>query len=540
MGESLEVKVLLPETPGRPGRLNPFESPNDYHSLHESMFASPSVFKSSQATIASPANFRWSIDHIARLNPVEIDPEDVQRQSQLLSDYGTDKDIEERRQKAIDQFFSKNMIVPSPWTQEVKPATQLNSTNCPSSLEHKGNISSMKVNAACQTVLSLPLNFNLEKILGDYYRADESDQSHESFGSTSLRRKLFIDGSGSDSEISTSPIPERDPCVEDVNSVGLEGPLDLSPVHCKVSVETPSSGQFSSSPIQGGRRAYSLGSMASPSFPESYCAASPAFSPVTLSHGKTPAPGECHFNFRSPVCMTSDSLCFKANHCTQSPYVEGCSPIRSCYIVGTNHHRSKVHGTPSPDCLTFINVTVGEEKENLLPNSSTSPTDMETVLQYSDIKAIKSEPLTSGAKTDTIAVEFIHLRRPLEKIEELKENNTIDMTDNTEPAEEDNTWTKEAAGANIIPMTSSRTGSLCNVETSHIYLSLLAESSVIPSDCNSIQVDSGYNTHSTASISDCIISEYSGKECVDVHTTDDACFPHKLLPLRSKLQHLYN
>ncbi|KAG2457019.1 BORA protein, partial [Polypterus senegalus] len=490
MGESLEVKVLLPETPGRPGRLNPFESPNDYHSLHESMFASPSVFKSSQATIASPANFRWSIDHIARLNPVEIDPEDVQRQSQLLSDYG--------------------------YLMSSLPSY---STNL--------DISSQLVHTLLACVLFIHRS--------DYYRADESDQSHESFGSTSLRRKLFIDGSGSDSEISTSPIPERDPCVEDVNSVGLEGPLDLSPVHCKVSVETPSSGQFSSSPIQGGRRAYSLGSMASPSFPESYCAASPAFSPVTLSHGKTPAPGECHFNFRSPVCMTSDSLCFKANHCTQSPYVEGCSPIRSCYIVGTNHHRSKVHGTPSPDCLTFINVTVGEEKENLLPNSSTSPTDMETVLQYSDIKAIKSEPLTSGAKTDTIAVEFIHLRRPLEKIEELKENNTIDMTDNTEPAEEDNTWTKEAAGANIIPMTSSRTGSLCNVETSHIYLSLLAESSVIPSDCNSIQVDSGYNTHSTASISDCIISEYSGKECVDVHTTDDACFPHKLLPLRSKV-----
>lgn len=52
-------------------------------------------------------------------------------------------------------------------------------------------------------------------------------------------------------------------------------------------------GQFSSSPIQGGTRAYSLGSITSPTFSEGSPAhnGSPAFSPVAFHIRKTPLSG---------------------------------------------------------------------------------------------------------------------------------------------------------------------------------------------------------------------------------------------------------
>lgn len=52
-------------------------------------------------------------------------------------------------------------------------------------------------------------------------------------------------------------------------------------------------GQFSSSPIQGGTRAYSLGSITSPTFPEGSPAhaGSPAFSPIAFHIRHTPLSG---------------------------------------------------------------------------------------------------------------------------------------------------------------------------------------------------------------------------------------------------------
>lgn len=137
MGDHVEVtSQITPETPGRPCVRNPFESPNDYHHLCEAFVPSPSVFKSNNCKSVSlnapqfhctitcdtyidahlflqilkncimcycfallkafcsllhlshlqtPPRFDWSIEELASLLPVHIDPEEIQRQSFYLS-----------------------------------------------------------------------------------------------------------------------------------------------------------------------------------------------------------------------------------------------------------------------------------------------------------------------------------------------------------------------------------------------------------------------------------------------------------------------
>ncbi|XP_027444476.1 protein aurora borealis isoform X2 [Zalophus californianus] len=485
MGDVKESRMqITPETPGRIPVLNPFESPGDYSNLHEQTLSSPSVFKS--AKLPTPGKFRWSIDQLAVINPVEIDPEDIHRQALYLSHSRIDKDVEDKRQKAIEEFFTKDVIVPSPWTDhEGKQLSEYHSSK-----------------SACQTLLSLPVDFNLENVLGDYFRADEfSDQSPGNLSSSSLRRKLFLDGNGSISD-SLPPASPRSPRSGAQASLEVFYSIDLSPVRCRSPVQTPSSGQFSSSPIQGSAKKYSLGSRTSPS-PLS----SPTFSPIAFQIGKTPLSEQRKFTFHSPdnSAGTTNSNGI-TNPCIRSPYIDGCSPIKNWSPMrlemctgGTQYRTSLIR-------IPFALEAHGEDEEDQvnLPSTDSSSPAMDTGGVH--LRQVTSDTSAHGTHLVVTAMSITQNQSStsekelalLQDVESEKENNTVDMVDPIEIADE-NTWIKEPVDNGSLPMTDFVSGIAFSIENSHICMSPLAESSVIPCENSNIQMDSGYNTHNCGS-----------------------------------------
>ncbi|KAL7824491.1 hypothetical protein AOLI_G00328750 [Acnodon oligacanthus] len=519
MGDVVELQIT-PETPGRPAIRNPFESPTDYHHLHEPLVPSPSVFKCSKASSATPAKFKWSIDEMANLLPVHIDPEDIHRQALYLSQTRTDSEIEEKRQNAIEQFFTKGAIVPSPWgppasKQAVQPHYEKSSL---SPLIPEEPQSAKKINATCQTILSLPVDFDLEKVLGDYYRTEEvSEQVQESLSSSSLRRKLFLDGHGSSSESSTPSSPDR----ETHNGNGdTKSSVIVSPLKCGNTAATPSSGQFSSSPIQDRCRAYSLGSVASPMFPErsSPVFQSPTLSPIVLRHSVTPLSGERKkLSFLSPDGLPSGSRSMAVNRCGESPYVEGCSPIRSCSPLRP-HPRNRGCAWASPAHISPLHTDL-QDKENIHPNEPLPTMDLDACSPGPQHKAL--EPGHCESQASLPDSEQMEQGEPAEN--DLGDGRLGKGQEEAEDEEAEAChWTPGEETVSPVRLTSSRTGSVSNVESTRMFVSLLAEGSITPYDV-SMQVDSGYNTYSTCttSLMDAISSDSQSKELQDTHTAEE-------------------
>ncbi|TDH01386.1 hypothetical protein EPR50_G00179920 [Perca flavescens] len=535
MGDHVELQIT-PETPGRPSIRNPFESPNDYHHLREPLVPSPSVFKSKPCK-ATPPKFNWSIDEMASLLPVHIDPEEIQRQSFYLSQTRMDSDIEEKRQNAIEQFFTKGAIVPSPWAApdtRKGPQMYMKSSKSAMIVEEPE-----KISVACQTTLSLPLAFDLEKVLGDYYHYEEAcDAVQDSLSSSSLRRKLFLDGQGtySSSDSSSPPSPERSHARNERLSLNrgegalgqvAEGDAILSifssPLTCGALAPTPSTGQFSSSPIRHGCfRDCSLGSITSPLVPDRSSPAglaSPTISPIVAHAARTPI---CSAERKQLSNLTPHgvSLDMNVSPFNESPFVEGCSPIRSCsprqlHCHNEPHHnarpklRPRVRCWASPPLISPIlnpKFQNNPEAEDQLPFSS--PSSSSSSLPPMELDP--SSPLARGAHlTDRVTLD------PMEPVK-MEEGKETEMEGRLEEEEE------EGEGLSG-QLTSSRMGNVSATESSRMFLSLLAEGSSIRCD-SSMQVDSGYNTTSAgaASLIDGLSSDCHGKESLSSNLAEEA------------------
>uniref|UniRef100_A0A8D0DYB4 Protein aurora borealis n=1 Tax=Salvator merianae TaxID=96440 RepID=A0A8D0DYB4_SALMN len=517
MNDAKDSKMQITvETSGQLMVQNPFESPSDYSHLQEQTVSSPSVFKSTRSSV-TPGKFKWSIDELALINPVEIDSEDIRRQALSLSQARIDKEMEEKKQKAIEEFFTKTIIVPSPWTDHSgKQGSQLNSTRCidldhASPVGREGALQSGKSNAVCQTVLSLPVDFDLEKVLGDYYKPDElADQSQESLSSSSLRRKLFLDENGSLSSENFSPSPQSPLSVP--ASLGVLCSIDISPVRCKSPLNTSSSGQFSSSPIQGGPRTHSLGSLYSPSFPERSFAniPSPAFSPVDIQIRKASLSDQRQFTFRSPDIPSASNACRPSyagmrNSYTECSPVKNCSPMRFVARRGTTlYQTSLVHLPSTPE-------SVDEELEegaNILSGEISRPAESKVNLHQMNGDALPHTTHLVVARV-SISPDLSEAGKQgltlLQHPKSFQENHTVDMTDQEDMLDENSI--KGSAESNDLPVAGF------SIEGSCIYMSPLAESSVSPCESSSIQVDSGYNTQTcTSSLMDTVGTETSCKE----------------------------
>ncbi|XP_061767687.1 protein aurora borealis isoform X2 [Nerophis ophidion] len=540
-------------TPGRSAVQNPFESPNDYRHLQEPLVPSPSVFKSR----ATPTKFTWNVEELASLFPVDIDPEEIQRQSFYLSQTRADSDIEEKRQNAIEQFFTKGAIVPSPWSVSETRKIPL--------MYKKSPLSPMiteepeKHSVSCQTTLSLPLALDLESLLGEYYRSEEMacDAVQESLSSSSLRRKLFLDGQGafSSSDGSSPPTPDRGPTQEErlllkrhedaaQDFKGAASSSFASPLSCNVTASTPSTAQFSSSPIQRGRfRDCSLGSLASPVFPDRSSPASmssPTISPILAHTPKGSAEWKQLRNL-TPHGVTVD---MDTPSCAKSPFVEGCSPIRSCSPHHLRIHpdlqqcarskpRSRFRSWGSPPLISPVlnpRLPDSQDSEDLTHSSSSSaPTN-----DVDPSSSLDQNTCSPG-------------RVSLGLLEPVKTEPDREIRMEGQIGEED-----EEADNGVLSgqLTSSRMVNTSATESSQMFVSLLGDGSSIRYD-SSMQVDSGYNTTSgvqvdsgynttsagASSLIDGLGSDWPGKESFTSNFPDDAFHLTRTSKVKARFPH---
>lgn len=194
------------------------------------------------------------------------------------------------------------------------------------------------------------------------------------------------------------------------------------------------------------------------------------------------------------------------NPCIRSPYIDGCSPIKNWSPMRLEMCTG---GTPYRTSLIRIPFALEahsedeEDQANLPPTDASSPA-MDTGGLH--LQQLNSDASPHGTHLVVTAMSITQNQSStsekelalLQDVESEKENNTVDMVDPIEIAEE-NTWIKEPVDNGSLPMTDFVSGIAFSIENSDIRMSPLAESSVIPCESSNIQMDSGYNTQNCGS-----------------------------------------
>lgn len=179
-------------------------------------------------------------------------------------------------------------------------------------------------------------------------------------------------------------------------------------------------------------------------------------------------------SFLSPGSGPMGSSDVNMNQCGESPYVEGCSPIRSCSPVQTQPiNRGCMWASP----ILIPNL---QNRENVYPNEPSPTMDLDASLtgqrgQKEGLQTVGSECEASMVVSEQMDQDVLVVKDLGEKIETGSED------------EEDIISREESCGlvpgedtASPVRPISSRTGSVPNAESTHMFVSLLAEGSITP------------------------------------------------------------
>lgn len=159
-------------------------------------------------------------------------------------------------------------------------------------------------------------------------------------------------------------------------------------------------------------------------------------------------------SFLSPEGLPSCSQNAAVKQCSMSPYVEGCSPIRSCSPLHS-HHSNRSSSILRPHVQDKEDIFLSET----LPTMELDPRSSEVHAGHGESRACLPD-LERMEQSETAEDK---LRRPCPR---------------PFPEEEE----EVTSGEEFCQLGSLRRGSVSNVESTRMFVSLLAEGSMAPYD----------------------------------------------------------
>ncbi|KAK3727494.1 hypothetical protein QZH41_018361, partial [Actinostola sp. cb2023] len=173
---------------------NPFDSDIEEKSNYPGF--SPSMFVDQRTPVNNrkAKEFHWSIEQISRLYPADVD----EFPNQDYSSTCERAEDEKAAQDAIEEYFSQDAIVPSPWSANHSAKKVTFSPHPPDTQYIPNNDCSLdstysqhnKVDAGTQTLWSIPVQaVQLDEILGKAF--DTSADDSRNLSGSLLRRNLF-------------------------------------------------------------------------------------------------------------------------------------------------------------------------------------------------------------------------------------------------------------------------------------------------------------------------------------------------------------